>query len=48
MRKIDGPANEPIELSGLAGTAVLKRAIPVVAGLVYVLVFGVHGWCCRW
>lgn len=38
VRKIDGPANEPIELSGLAGTAVLKRAIPVVAGLVLLLI----------
>ena len=26
VRKIDGPANEPIELSGLAGGAILKRA----------------------
>ena len=32
VRKIDGPANEPIELSGLAGTAVLKRALPASSG----------------
>lgn len=38
VRKIDGPANEPIELSGVAGTAVLKRAIPVFAGLVLLLI----------
>jgi carbon monoxide dehydrogenase subunit G len=37
VRKIDGPANEPIELSGLAGTAVLKRLLPAVAGLVLFL-----------
>jgi carbon monoxide dehydrogenase subunit G len=33
VRKIDGPANEPIELSGLAGTAVLKRVLPVLGGV---------------
>jgi hypothetical protein len=37
VRKIDGPANEPIELSGLAGAAVLKRALPGVIGLVLLL-----------
>jgi uncharacterized protein len=37
VRKIDGPANEPIELSGLAGTAVLKRALPLIGGLVLLL-----------
>ena len=37
VRKIEGPANEPIELSGLAGTAVLKRLLPGVIGLVLVL-----------
>ena len=38
VRKIDGPANEPIELSGLAGGAILKRALPLVGGLVTLLV----------
>lgn len=37
VRKIEGPANEPIELSGLAGTAVLKRLLPTLAGLVLLL-----------
>jgi carbon monoxide dehydrogenase subunit G len=37
VRKIDGPANEPIELSGLAGTAVLKRVLPILGGLVLLL-----------
>ena len=37
VRKIEGPANEPIELSGLAGTAVLKRLLPAVIGLVLAL-----------
>ena len=37
VRKIDGPANEPIELSGLAGTAVLKRLLPALGGLVVLL-----------
>jgi uncharacterized protein len=34
VRKIEGPATEPIELSGLAGTAVLKRLLPAFGGLV--------------
>jgi len=37
VRKIEGPANEPIELSGVAGTAVLKRALPALGGLVILL-----------
>lgn len=37
VRKIDGPANEPIELSGVAGTAVLKRLLPAFGGLVILL-----------
>lgn len=37
VRKIEGPANEPIELSGVAGTAVLKRALPVIVGLAILL-----------
>jgi carbon monoxide dehydrogenase subunit G len=38
VRKIEGPASEPIELSGLAGGAILKRLLPVFAGLVVILV----------
>jgi carbon monoxide dehydrogenase subunit G len=37
VRKIEGPANEPIELSGVAGTAVLKRMLPALGGLVILL-----------
>lgn len=37
VRKIEGPASEPIELSGLAGTAVLKRLLPALGGLVVLL-----------
>jgi uncharacterized protein len=37
VRKIDGPANEPIELSGVAGSAVLKRLLPAFGGLVILL-----------
>jgi len=37
VRKINGPANEPIELSGLAGNAVLKRVVPIVGGIVLLL-----------
>jgi uncharacterized protein len=37
IRKIDGPANEPIELSGIAGPVMLKRALPIVGGLVLLL-----------
>ena len=37
VRKIDGPASEPIELSGIAGTAVLKRLLPALGGLVVLL-----------
>ncbi|MGD9995739.1 MAG: SRPBCC family protein [Ilumatobacteraceae bacterium] len=37
VRKIEGPAAEPVELSGLAGTAVLKRLLPAVGGLVLLL-----------
>jgi len=34
VRKIDGPAAAPIELSDVAGSAILKRALPLVGGLV--------------
>ncbi|MEZ5270963.1 MAG: SRPBCC family protein [Ilumatobacteraceae bacterium] len=37
VRTIDGPAAEPIELSDVAGTAVLKRALPFLGGLVLLL-----------
>lgn len=34
VRKIQGPAAEPIELSEVAGGAVLKRLLPLLGGLV--------------
>ena len=34
VRKINGPAAAPIELSDVAGSAILKRALPLVGGLV--------------
>ena len=37
VRKIEGPAAEPIELSDLAGSAVVKRLLPVFGGLVILL-----------
>ena len=37
VRKIQGPAAEPIELSEFAGSAVLKRLLPALGGLVLVL-----------
>jgi hypothetical protein len=37
VRKIEGPASEPIELSGLAGGAILKRALPLVGGIALLL-----------
>jgi carbon monoxide dehydrogenase subunit G len=37
VRKIEGPASEPIELSGLAGGAIMKRLLPLVGGLVVLL-----------
>jgi carbon monoxide dehydrogenase subunit G len=38
VRKIDSPASEPVDLAGMAGPAVLKRLVPVIAGLL-LLVF---------
>jgi hypothetical protein len=38
VRKIQGPAAEPIELSEVAGGAVLKRLLPLLGGLVLLLV----------
>jgi carbon monoxide dehydrogenase subunit G len=37
VRKIEGPAAEPIELSDVAGSALLKRMLPLVGGLVVLL-----------
>jgi hypothetical protein len=37
VRTIHGPAAEPIELSDLAGGAVLKRLLPLLGGLVILL-----------
>jgi len=37
VRKINGPAAEPIELSDVADTAMLKKALPFVGGLVLLL-----------
>jgi len=37
VRKIQGPAAEPIELSNLAGTAMLKRFLPLIGGAVLLL-----------
>jgi uncharacterized protein len=37
VRKINGPAAEPIDVAGMAGAAVLKRAVPVVAILLLLL-----------
>ena len=36
VRKINGPAAAPIELSDVAGSAILKRLLPLVGGLVLV------------
>jgi uncharacterized protein len=33
VRKIDAPANEPIDLLGTAGAPMLKRLLPVIGGL---------------
>jgi carbon monoxide dehydrogenase subunit G len=38
VRKIEGPAAEPIELSGVAGSAILKRLLPAIGGLALLLV----------
>lgn len=38
VRTINGPAAEPIELSDVAGSAVLKRVLPLVGGLVLLLI----------
>ena len=38
VRTIHGPAAEPIELSDVAGSAMLKRLLPLLGGLVVLLV----------
>jgi len=37
VRKIDSPASEPVDLAGMAGPAILKRLVPVIAGLLLLL-----------
>lgn len=37
VRKIEAPANEPIDLLGTAGAPLLKRLIPVIAGVLLLL-----------
>lgn len=37
VRTVDGPAAEPIDMSQVAGSAVLKRLLPAVGGLVVLL-----------
>ncbi|CAN5456724.1 hypothetical protein BH23ACT3_BH23ACT3_16310 [soil metagenome] len=34
VRKIDSPATEPIDMAGMAGPALAKRALPALAGLI--------------
>jgi carbon monoxide dehydrogenase subunit G len=38
VRKIDGPATEPVDLAGVAGPAILKRLAPLIAALALVLI----------
>ncbi|MEI8240799.1 MAG: SRPBCC family protein [Actinomycetota bacterium] len=38
VRTIEGPAAEPIELSDIAGSAMLKRLLPIIGGLVVLLI----------
>ena len=38
VRKIDGPAAEPVDLADMAGPALLKRIGPAVLALVLILV----------
>ncbi|MDO8390368.1 MAG: SRPBCC family protein [Actinomycetota bacterium] len=44
VRTIEGPHAAPIELSGLAGGAVLKRVLPVMTGIALVVVAAVLIW----
>jgi carbon monoxide dehydrogenase subunit G len=38
VRKIEGPATEPVDLAGVAGPAILKRLAPLLAALVILLI----------
>jgi len=38
VRKINGPAAEPVDLAGVAGPAVIKRVLPVVLALLLLVV----------
>jgi hypothetical protein len=38
VRKIEGPATEPVDLAGVAGPAILKRIGPLLLALAVVLV----------
>jgi carbon monoxide dehydrogenase subunit G len=38
VRKIEGPATEPIDMAGMAGPAILKRLGPVLLGVLLLLV----------
>jgi carbon monoxide dehydrogenase subunit G len=38
VRKIEGPATEPVDLAGVAGPAILKRLAPLIIALALVLV----------
>jgi carbon monoxide dehydrogenase subunit G len=37
VRKINGPAAEPVDLAGVAGPAVIKRVLPVILALLVVV-----------
>ena len=37
VRKIEGPATEPVDLAGVAGPAILKRVAPLLVVLIVVL-----------
>jgi uncharacterized protein len=37
VRKIDGPATEPIDMAGMAGPALAKRFVPAIAVIVLIL-----------
>jgi uncharacterized protein len=37
VRKINGPAAEPVDLAGVAGPAVIKRVLPLILALVLVV-----------
>jgi hypothetical protein len=39
IRKIEGPAAEPLNLGDVAGGAVMKRILPILAGLAAALLF---------